>query len=359
MLNQLFHNKTFRQILISVLFIICVAYSCNLFYEKIDYRITAIILLFVVGIFAVTLDIIPVLIASALAALVLNFFFIPPLYTFHIAGTDDILLFIVFFIVAVINAILTYKIRKAQNETRDKKEKENTIKLYNTLFNSLSHELRTPIATIVASTDTLQNFSENLTKQNKQILLEQVSIAANRLNDQVNNLLSMSRLETGMLQLKKSYYDINEIITETINNTENQLKHTIFYNLNDALPLVSVDAGIIQQVLQNILNNAITYTPPKTTISITTEFSEENILKIIVADNGNGVSNEVLPFLFDKFYRVPQSATGGTGLGLSIVRGYIEAHNGTVKALHNTPKGLIIEISLSVETSYINKLKNE
>ncbi len=347
-----------KQTAICVATLITTAVVCFFLQTAFSYKIVAIIFLFVVSLFAITLDIVPVLITSILAALILNFFFIPPLYTFHIAGTDDILLFIVFLIVAIINAVLTHKIRKVQSEIRDKQEKENIIKLYNTLLNSLSHELRTPIATIIASTDTLQNLSENLSNQNKKILLEQISIASTRLNDQVNNLLNMSRLETGMLQLKKSYYDINEIITETINKAEKNPQCQIIYQLNDNLPLVNIDAGIMEQILQNILNNAINYTPPHTTVSITTEFLE-NILKIMIADNGNGVDDKILPFLFDKFYRVPKTLTGGSGLGLSIVKGYVDAHNGTVKALHNTPKGLIIEICLPVETSYINKLKNE
>lgn len=312
-----------------------------------------------VAMFAVTLDIVPVLIASTLAALMLNYFFIPPLFTFHISGSDDVFLFTAFFIVAIINAILTHKIRKAQNEARDKKEKERTIKLYNTLFNSLSHELRTPLATIVASADTLQNFSENLSTANNQILLEQINVAAARLNNQVENLLSMSRLETGMLQLKQSWYDVGEIITECINNTAKISQHEIDYLHNENLPLFNVDAGLLKQVIQNILNNAIAYTSVETTISITATLLEKDILQITIADNGNGVSNKELPFLFDKFYRVPNTATGGTGLGLSIVKGYVEAHNGKVNAFHNNPSGLIIEIAIPVETSYINKLKNE
>jgi two-component system sensor histidine kinase KdpD len=189
--------------------------------------------------------------------------------------------------------------------------------------------------------------------------LEQINVAATRLNDQVENLLSMSRLETGMLQLKKSWYDVNEIITDCINNTAKILQQEIHYLHDENLPLFNVDAGLLKQVIQNILNNAIAYTPLETTINIVALLLEKDILQITIVDNGKGVSNNELPFLFDKFYRVPHTATGGTGLGLSIVKGYVEAHNGKVNAFHNNPSGLVIEISIPVETSYINKLKNE
>lgn len=345
------------QFFISTTIIIIVTFFCYTLKNKIEYRITAIILLFVVGVFAVTLDILPVLIASIFSALILNYFFIPPLFTFHIGSTDDVLLFLIFFIVAIINGILTYKIRSAEKKVREKEDKEKVIKLYNTLFNSLSHELRTPLATILASVDTIQEQRHSLTKIQQEILLQEIGIAGNRLNKQVENLLSMSRLETGMLQLKKSWCDINEILNEQINHFKKQA--IINFNPNEKLPLVKIDIGLMEQVFQNILNNAIAYNPSNIIIQIAATIRDDKLLEIKIADYGNGVPNENLGQLFDKFYRVPNTVKGGTGLGLSIVKGYIEAHNGNIIATHSVPNGLQFIITIPTEISYINKLHNE
>ena len=345
------------QLLISVTIIIIVSFCCYYLQHIIEYRITAIILLFVVGIFAVTLDIKPVLSASIFSALILNYFFIPPLFTFHIGNTNDILLFLIFIVVAIINAILTYKIRIAEKEAREKEEKGKTINLYNTLFNSLSHELRTPLATILASVDTIQEQKKVLSQSQQDILLQEIGIAGNRLNKQVENLLSMSRLETGMLQLKKSWCDINEILNEQIVSIRSQAKFN--FNVNEKLPLVKIDVGLMEQVFQNIINNAIAYNPIGTTITIIANVINDETLEIEINDDGNGVSELELAQLFNKFYRVPNTIKGGTGLGLSIVRGYIEAHNGNIDVIHNTPKGLKFTITIPTVISYINKLHNE
>ena len=157
------------QILISITIVLPLSALLFIFNRHIDYPIVALVLLFIVSLFAVTLDIIPVLISATLSALILNFYFIPPLYTFHIASANDLFLFLIFFIVSIVNAILTYKIRKIQVEANEKKEKEKTIELYNTVLNSLSHELRTPLATITASVDTLSYTPNKLKKKQKSI----------------------------------------------------------------------------------------------------------------------------------------------------------------------------------------------
>lgn len=108
-----------------------------------------------------------------------------------------------YFVIAMVHAVLTFKIRQIQEEARHKEEKANTLKLYNTLLNSLSHELRTPIATIIGATDNLTMNATRLTDENKSNLLSEISLASLRLNQQIENLLNMSRLESGFIQLRK------------------------------------------------------------------------------------------------------------------------------------------------------------
>ena len=121
-----------------------------------------------------------------------------------------------YFVIALVNAVLTFKIRQIEKAARQKEEKAHTVKLYNTFLNSLSHELRTPIAAIIGATDNLQNNSAQLSPQNKNELVTEISKASFRLNQQVENLLNMSRLESGFIQPKKDWCDINELIYDAV-----------------------------------------------------------------------------------------------------------------------------------------------
>ena len=117
-------------------------------------------LLVTVSMLAMFLDIVPVLVASLLSAFIWDFFFIPPRFTLTVGTPEDRILFLMYFVIAMINAVLTNKIRKMEKAVKEKDEKEKSVKFYNTLLNSLSHELRTPITTILGSTDNLQSNSK-------------------------------------------------------------------------------------------------------------------------------------------------------------------------------------------------------
>ena len=168
----------------------------------------------------------------------------------------------------------------------------------------------------------------------------------------------MSRLETGLLKLNLQWSDIHELINHASHKFIETKSHKIILIANDALPICKVDEGLLEQILQNLIANAIQYTPENTVIKIST-FFEEEMLKILVEDNGPGVPQAFIENLFNKFYRLPNSKTGGTGLGLSIVKGFVEAHNGTINCENVPPHGLKFTIKLAVESTYINQLKNE
>jgi two-component system sensor histidine kinase KdpD len=357
-IHKLFHNG-FSQYMISVLGITFVSALSYYAGSILSYQIVALLLLVLVSLMAITLQIKPVLCAALLSTLVLNFFFIPPTFTFHIANAEDVLLFAIYFIVALVSAVLSFKIRQAEKKARDKEEKENTIRLYNTLLNSLSHELRTPIATIIGSVDTLTTNGSNLSAENRQVLLSEIDTASIRLNAQVENLLNMSRLESGVLKLNLDWCDINELINSVIDKISTiQHTQTISFEADHSLPLFKLDAGILEQVLQNIILNAIQYTPPQSHIQLHASFQEQQCT-IVIADDGDGFPSSEIPFVFNKFYRLPQTKTGGSGLGLSIAKGFIEAHRGNIKLESKQHKGAIFTITIPAETSFINKLKHE
>lgn len=347
-----------NQYLISITLVLLISIGCYFGSQYIGYKTIALILLVTVSIVAMLFDILPVLIAAVLSALIWNFFFIPPILTFHIDNAEDLLMFLLYFFIALVNAVLIFKIRKEESKVRDKEEKGKTIKLYNTLLNSISHELRTPISTILGAVDTLKENKDKLSIYNQNQLLSQIDIASIQLNRQVENLLNMSRLETGMLKLNIDWCDANELVNSVIHNITLSYKQTIIFDPNEQLPLFKFDRGIIEQVLQNLLYNAIIYTPENTTITILIKHQSNNCF-ISVSDNGNGIPEGEINNLFDKFFRLPNSKTGGSGLGLSIVKGFIEAHNGTVHAANNIGPGVTFTVEFPAEVSYINNLKHE
>jgi len=211
-------------------------------------------------------------------------------------------------------------------------------RLSTTLLNSISHELRTPIATIKGAASSLLNPPIGANEQARLELTKDVQSAADRLNRLVENLLDMSRLESGRLQLKREWCDVSDIIGVAVKRVEDCLKiHPVHIKIEPDLPLVQVDFVLIEQVLVNLLDNACSYTPAGKPITVEARMRHDNV-EIVVADQGAGIPEELLGRVFDKFYRLPGSATGGTGLGLSISRGLIEAHDGTLTA-ENAPHG--------------------
>lgn len=327
-----------NQYFISILLISLTSILCFFSVNIIGYRAVALILLLVVSLNAILFDIFPVIFSALLSALIWNFFFIPPILTFHIGTPEDGLMFLMYFVIASINAVLTYKIREAETKARDKEEKENTIKLYNTLLNSLSHELRTPVSTIIGALDTIKENKNRLSLANQDELFTQIDIASMRLNRQVENLLNMSRLESGMLKLKLDWCDLNELIFAAINNNRDDFNnHKIDFMPTENLPLFKLDSGLVEQILHNLIHNALQHTPENSTIKIELSQNETNCI-IQISDNGKGFPENKIDFVFDKFYRLPHTKPGGSGLGLSIVKGFTEAMKGKVR-LENLPQG--------------------
>lgn len=223
-------------------------------------------------------------------------------------------------------------------------------KLYDTLLDSISHEFRTPIAVISGSaTSLLQN---NIIDKPDLVrnFADEIYIATKRLNILVENLLDITRLESGKLKLNKDLYNMNEVITEVLLQLKDiKSKHILNMNLKADNPYSMIDYGFMSQAIFNILHNAFIYTPEGTTITIASEIADKNI-KISISDNGKGLSKESINRLFEKFYRPPGTKAGGTGLGLSIAKGFIEAHGGSVSVRSNEPSGLIFDIILKLES---------
>jgi two-component system sensor histidine kinase KdpD len=358
--RYLFHKRgSSKQYFISVTAVVAVALLGLLLHNIIGYRGVAFMLLVAVSILAMFLDIVPVLMAASLSAITWNFLFIPPRFTLTVGTPEDRILLLMYFIIAMINAVLTYKIRKMEKEVKAKDEKTKSVKFYNTLLNSLSHELRTPITTILGCTDTLQSNAEKLSLKDKDELLSEISVASMRLNQHVENLLNLSRIESGFFEIKKDWCDVNELIHKTLQRLESNLKYyKVAVSIPEQFPLFKLDFGLMEQVIYNLVANATQHTPEDTVITIEAENINSQLI-ITVADNGTGFPPHELENVFNNFYSLKDSKSGRMGLGLSIVRGFVEAHRGAVRLENLSVSGSKFTISIPAEISHVNKLSDE
>jgi two-component system sensor histidine kinase KdpD len=226
---------------------------------------------------------------------------------------------------------------------------EESERLNKTLLNSISHELRTPLAAITGASSSLLEPAVGEDRHARDILVGDIRAASSRLNRLVENLLDMTRIEAGGLTMAKDWCDVHDIINAVLGGLSEELsRHTVRVIIADDVPLVKLDGIIIEQVLSNIVLNAVQYTPPETPIHIRS-FFDAGALVFAIEDEGPGLPEESIHRIFDKFYRVPGTRAGGTGLGLSIVKGFVELHGGSVVAANRPGKGAQFLIRLPVE----------
>ena len=227
------------------------------------------------------------------------------------------------------------RLRDAEQQAKLVAESE---RLSKTLLNSISHEIRTPIAAITSAASSLRDALQSGAGDLAGSMVGEIQEAARRLNRLVGNLLSMTRLEAGHVKVKSDWCDVADLVQVTVKDLQKDLaQHRVTVGIAPGLPLVRMDFVLMQQALANLLLNAAVHTPAGTSIQISAA-AQADALVLTVADNGPGLPPDALPLIFDKFYRAPTAPAGGTGLGLAIVKGFVEAQGGRVKA-ENHPAG--------------------
>ncbi|NVO10401.1 MAG: sensor histidine kinase KdpD [Bacteroidales bacterium] len=473
------------------------------FKDIIAYQIVAFALLFVVSILSIFLGIGPILLSATLSALLWDYFFIPPSFTLHIGKPEDVLMLVMYFIIALLNGVLTARVRNQQRLTREREERTSALyhltkglsfasgidevvkvsadginkffgfnsaiilqegmneldphivnktdlkfstseisiaswvfqhlkkagkytdtlpstdftfyplntnrmhlgvvavkhikafnadeevfwdtfktqisnalereflndlarrasilnesdKLYKTLFNSISHELRIPVATIMGASDSLLTIAHD--EQTHNSLCNEIFTASERLNRLIENLLNMSRLESGRISPRLDWHDVNDLVNKVTENLKTEFQNfKLEVVIPENMPLVKIDFGLMEQVIHNLLFNATQYSPYQTTIRIKLYYDKPNLI-ILVMDRGLGFPKNAIPFVFDKFYRVEGTKSGGTGLGLSIVKGFVEAHNGTVKIENRQNGGSKISIKIPTDVPDFGLIQHE
>lgn len=225
-------------------------------------------------------------------------------------------------------------------------------KLERALLNSVSHDLRSPLATITGVLTSVLEEGDLLSEQVRRELLENAKEEAARLNRFVGKLLDITRLEARGVILKKLPCDVQDLIGCALAAIDRQLKgRTIDVGLMPDLPLVAMDMALMNQVLINLLDNALKYSPPDCTVGISARCDDVNLI-IQVLDSGSGVPDSELKRIFEKFYRIPDpESVSGTGLGLSICNGIVEAHGGRIWASNQPDGGFMITVELPLKSS--------
>ena len=236
--------------------------------------------------------------------------------------------------------------RKLEAEAQRTQLLQETDKLQKALLNSISHDLRTPLASIMGTLDSVLGDSKLLDVRTQRELLEMARGEAKRLNQLVQNLLDMTRLEGGALHLNTEQCDVQDVIGAAINQLgEAARQRQITVDVAAELPLVPLDFVLIVQVVANLLDNALKYSESLAPVQVEAQIAEDQ-LQVRISDRGKGLREDDLERVFDKFYRETSAGPPGAGLGLSICKGLVETHGGRIWVERRPEGGTVAAFTL-------------
>jgi two-component system sensor histidine kinase KdpD len=247
-------------------------------------------------------------------------------------------------------AVAIERVTLAEDVDRARVQAE-TERLRAALLTSISHDLRTPLASIIGAMTSLRSYGDAYDKASREELMSTIQSEAERLNRFIGNLLDMTRLESGAIQLNPEMIDASEIIGTALNRASKILAdHRLEIDIDPHLPMLRLDYLLFEQALFNILDNAAKYAPPKSLVRISAH-RENGSVVVRVEDEGPGIPPGDLERIFDKFYRVhaQDRQRAGTGLGLAICRGFVEAMGGTITAGNRSKGGGVFTIRIPIE----------
>jgi two-component system sensor histidine kinase KdpD len=308
----------------------------------------------------------PALAASILAMLCFNFFFLPPFGTFTIAATDNWVALLAFLLTAITAGQLSASAkRRAEEAETGKREIERLYaelrdaferashaealrqseKLKSALLDAVTHDLRTPLASIKASITTLLDEVRGrvneeppvaLDPESRVEMMEVIDEESDRLNRFINGLIELARIEAGELQLRRRWGAVDEIISAALQRANPITRqHRVELDVDKELPGVRVDERAVSEVVYTLIDNAVKYSPRDSTIRIIARRAGEESIQMGVEDEGRGIPSELRERVFDKFFRATRDGDirnqqPGTGMGLAIAKGIVEAHEGSI-----------------------------
>lgn len=233
--------------------------------------------------------------------------------------------------------------------------------LKSALLSAVSHDLRTPLASIKTSATSLLQLGIDLTDADRKELLTAIDEEVDRMNQLVTNLLDLSRIEAGAMRLDVDWYEPDDVIQTAIDRSDALLQqHRLLVDVPEDLPAIELDYVKIVQVLMNVLQNAAKYSPEGSDILLSARMDSE-ILRIDIRDEGVGIDPEHLDRIFDKFYRVEDpNRPLGAGIGLAICKGFVEAHGGRIWAERNPIRGTTVSFTLPVtEIREVDRIRHD
>jgi two-component system sensor histidine kinase KdpD len=311
----------------------------------------------------------PALVASTLAMLCFNFFFLPPFGTLHISEPENWVALASFLLTAVVAGQLSTRARRRAEEAEAGRLEIKRLyeelraaferashaealrqseRLKSALLDAVTHDIRTPLTSIKASVTTLldelrgeiyEGQAVALGAESRREMLEVIDEESDRLNRFVEGLIELARIEAGELRLRLRWGAVDEVVAAALSRAEPLTKdHAVSVELEDELPVVRVDPHAVAEVVYTLIDNAAKYSPPETTIRVVAARAEDEMIRIAVEDEGQGIAPDVRERVFDKFFRATRDGDAGggghrpagTGMGLAIARGIVEAHGGRI-----------------------------
>lgn len=297
----------------------------------------------------------PALLASFIAMLCFNYFFLPPFHQLTIAEPPNLIAWAAFTLTAIVAGELSaYASRRARDaerlydelqlafETATQAEAlKQSEKLKSALLDAVTHDLRTPLTSIKASVTTLLESEGGhrtieLDGEGRAEFLDIINEETDRLNGFIESMVGLARLEAGPVSADAPLADVEEIVSTALQRAEKLLaRHDVTVNIDPELPPIRVDARAVAEVIFSLLENAAKYSAAGTSVTITAAAVRDQIA-VSVADQGKGIPIEMRDKVFDKFVRIDGAPADGLGLGLSIARGLVEAQKGTIEV--RTPR---------------------
>lgn len=284
----------------------------------------------------------PVIAASVLNVAAFNFFFVPPRGTFSVEEPQYLLTFAMMLAVGLIISGLTGRVRARARAQAELALEAETERMRSALLASISHDLRTPLAVITGAASSLAERGEKLAPEERKALAQSIFHQARDIAELVTKVLQMTRLETGAMRPERDWDSLAEIAGAVLRRLRERLaSHLVMVDLPEDLPLVRVDASLIEQVLANLLENAARYTPPRTLVRLRAQVTGGELV-VSVEDFGPGLPPEELEHIFKKFHR-------GAGLGLAICRAIVKLHGGRIWAERLPGIGTAFRFTLPIE----------
>ncbi len=363
-------KKSERPVILSnictVIAICCIATVISLLLDKVGIGKENLLMIFLMGVLISTITTTGYVygfLTSIISMCVFNCFFTEPKYTLKISNKEDILLLVFFMLTALIGGYLSsYSRHQADIARQSEKnaqmiyEERNKIalaieaeRLKSTLLRSVSHDIRTPLTGIMGASSTIiDNYSELDEKVIKE-LAQDINEESAWLIMTVQNILDMTRITEGNLTIKKDFEAVDDLIVQVVSRVSFLTKkNRLQVKMPDEIILVEVDGKLFVQVLFNLLDNAYKHSGENSTVTLSVETSEEEVV-FTVSDNGNGIDKSIQDNLFQEFVtplKHSEDKGRGVGLGLSICKAIVLAHDGKITAHNNENGGAVFTIKL-------------